>query len=174
MALYASGVQIPADLSGALSGQGSPGYNASATIGANYANAKNKLARGASTMGMNGPAATGPNSYGGNQLTMAQSRDTGNLEAALGSGLGTTAYNNQLQQREFGQNEQLAEETAALNKPDMLQQILGGIGSVGGTAAGIYGAFGKNASPPPSYGPGGPTGGNLSLLQGYGGSRYGF
>lgn len=170
--LYASGVTIPSDLSGALSGVGTPSYN---TIGANYAAAKGKLARGATTMGMNGAAAAGPNSYAGNQLNMAQGRDVGNLESALGGGLGNTAYQNTLQQRDFTQNEDLARQVADLNKPDLLQQILSGVGNVGGTAARIYGAWGKNA---PGFNPTGYGGGSgqlppsLSLIPGGGYAQY--
>jgi hypothetical protein len=145
MSLYASGVTIPADLSGAISGVGSPGYNAAGAIGNAFSASKNKLAQGASARGMNGAAITGPNSYAGNQAAVGQNLATGNLESALGQGLGNTAYQNTLAQRDFGQNEQLANETAALNKPGLLEQILSGVGNVGGTAARIYGAYGKNA-----------------------------
>jgi hypothetical protein len=144
MPLYASGVQIPADLSGALSGPGSPGYNAYNKIGQNYAGAQQQFAQDANARGMNGAAATAPNSYAGNQFATKQGLDVGNLESALGGGLGNTAYQNTLQQRDFGQNEALAAQVAALNKPNLLQQVLGGIGNVGGTAAQIYGAWGRN------------------------------
>jgi hypothetical protein len=143
MPLYASGVTIPSDLSGAISGPATSAYN---TIGAGYNNATQKMASDARARGLR-PGAGGPNSYGGNQLAVGQGLATGNLESALGSGLGSTAYQNTLQQRQFGQNEDLARQVAALNRPDLLQSILGGVGDVGGTAAQIYGAFGKNARP---------------------------
>ena len=125
--LYASGVSIPSDLTGALSGPGSPGYNAQSAINANLNTSKRQLGMGASTLGRNGAAAIGPGSYAGNQSAVQGGLATGGLESALGGGLGNTGYENQLQQRQFGQNEALASQVAALNKPNLLQQILGGI-----------------------------------------------
>lgn len=176
MALYASGVQIPTDLSGIISGPGSPGYNAYNTIGSNYAAAKNKLMGDAAARGMNPAGVVSPDSYGGQRMAAVQGLDVGNLESALGGGLGNTAYQNTLAQRDFGQQSQLAQEIARLNKPDLLQQILGGIGSVGGTAAQIYGAWGKNAGSrngAMNYGGGsGVLPPNLSLYPGGGASQY--
>lgn len=153
MALYASDVKIPPDLSGAISGVGSPGYSAYNTINANYGAAKKRMMGDAATLGMNPDVMTGPNSYGGQRLAATQGLDVGNLESALGGGLGQTGYQNTLQQRDYEQQRQLAEEIGRLNKPDLLQQILGGVGSVGGTAAQIYGAYGRNRQPNvPNYG----------------------
>lgn len=145
MSLYSSDVKIDPTLSGTLSGVGTPAYN---TINSNYDAAKKKLMGDASARGMNGAAAVAPGSYAGTRLAATQGLDTGNLETALGQGIGSTAYNNTLQNREYNQNTQLANEIGALNKPDLLQQILSGVGNVGGTAAGIYGAWGKNAKAP--------------------------
>lgn len=142
--LYASDVKIPDALSGAISSTGTNAYN---TIASNYGKAKGQFGQDATARGMNGNAATGPGSYAGNRFATTQGLDVGNLESVLGGGLGNTAYNDTLAQRDFQQQEQLAEEAAALNKPDLLQQILGGIGNVGGTAAQIYGMYGKNAKP---------------------------
>lgn len=157
MSLYASGVTIDPTLSGSLAGVGSPGYNASNNIAANYAAAKKKMGNDASVRRMNATAATGPSSYGGNQLAVKQGLDTGNLESALGGGLGTTAYQNALQQRDFEQQESLANQVGSLNGMNTLEQVLGGVGSVGSAAATAYGAFGKNKTgnnqnpPNPSY-----------------------
>jgi hypothetical protein len=145
--LYASDVRVPADLSGSLSGTGSPGFNAYNAINSNYVNAKKQFGADAQARGMNGASSVGPNSYAGNRFGTMQGLDVGNLESALGGELGNTAYGNTLQQRDFGQQEQIASEIAALNKPDLLQSILGGIGNVGGTAAQIYGMYGRNARP---------------------------
>jgi hypothetical protein len=147
MALYASGVAIPQSLSATLGGANGAGTNAYNKINQNYGTAKSQFASDAQARGMNGTAAVSPNSYGGSQFSTKQGLDVGNLESALGGGLGDTAYQDTLAQRDFGQQQQLAEETAALNKPDLLQQILGGVGAVGGTAANIYGAYGKNRTP---------------------------
>jgi|SRR5882672_890591 len=140
MALYASGVKIDPTLSGTLSGVGTGAYNA---IGSNYDAAKKKMQQEGQVLGR--PA--GSNSYGAQRLGQTQGLDVGNLESSLGGGVGNTAYKDTLDQREYEQNRQLAEEAGRLNKPDLLSQILGGIGSVGGTAAGIYGAYGKNRTP---------------------------
>lgn len=145
--LYAGNVNIDPTLSGALSGSNGPGAVAYNKIKKNYSNASDQFGADASVRGMNAKAATGPGSYAGSQFGIKQGLDVGNLEAALGGGLGETAYKDTLAKRDFGQQEQIANETAALNKPDLLQQILGGVGAVGGTAAGIYGAFGRNRKP---------------------------
>lgn len=166
MALYASGVQINPTLSGAISGQGSPGYNAYNTINKNYAGAQQGLANDAAARGMNPAGSVGPNSYAGNRFATTQGLDTGNLESALGGGLGNTAYQNALAQRDYTQNVGLANEVGALNKPNLLQQVLGGIGNVGGTAAQVYGAWGKNGTPstPQPGGGGFNANGPLSLF----------
>ena len=146
MALTAQNIGIDPTLKGILSGPGSPGYTAQNNITNNYKSALGTIGSDASARGMNGAAAMGPNSYAGQQSGIQQNLATGNLESALGSGLGNTAYNDALQNRDFQQNVNLAKQVAALNKPDLLQQILSGVGNVGGTAASIYGAWGKNAS----------------------------
>jgi hypothetical protein len=143
MALYASGIGIPQDLSSAISGPGGTAYN---KIKQNYGQAQGQFASDALARGQKAGVATGPNSYAGQQFPIKQNLDIGNLESALGGGLGNTAYSNALQEREFGQNQQLAEQAAALNKPDLLQQILQGIGGVGKTAATYYGMKGRGGS----------------------------
>jgi hypothetical protein len=150
MALYASGVTIPTDLSGAIGGAGTNAYN---KIKQNYGTAQGQFGQDATARGMNGVAAIGPGSYAGGQFATKQGLDVGNLESALGGGLGNTAYQNTLQQRDFGQQAQIAEEIARLNKPDLLSQVLGGLGSVGGTTAQIYGGFGKNKGSSPQSDP---------------------
>jgi hypothetical protein len=124
MALYASGVTIDPTLSGTLSGPGSPGYNAYNKIKQNYAGAQGQFGADASARGMNAGAATGPGSYAGSRFGTQQGLDVGNLESALGGGLGDTAYNNALKQREFEQNAKLAQQAADLNKPDTLEEAL--------------------------------------------------
>ena len=141
--MTASDVKINPTLTGSISPYGTNAYNA---IGSNYAGAKNKLAGEASTLGMNPAAMTGPNSYAGQRLAATQGLDIGNLESALGGGLGNTAYSNAKEMRGYNQDTALANEIGALNKPDLLSEILGGVGNVGGTAAQIYGMYGKNKS----------------------------
>lgn len=142
MPLYASDVKIPADLSGAISGVGSPGYNAYNQINSNYGAARKKLKTDTSVRGMAGDPTANPNSYESQRLAATQGLDIGSLESALGGGLGDTAYKNRLGEREYDQNTQLADEIGALNKPDLLQQIFGGIGAVGGPIATYYGLRG--------------------------------
>lgn len=166
MALYASGVTIPADLSGSIAGVGSPGYNASNNIASNYVAAKKRFGGDASVRGMNAGAATGAGSYTGGRLATTQGLDTGNLESALGGGVGSTAYQDALSQRDFQQQSQLANQIGSLNGMNTLEQVLGGVGAVGGTAAKIYGAYGSNrpssSSPNPDYATM-PGSGDLSL-----------
>src|ERR1017187_1968741 len=172
MALTAQNIAIDPNLAGTLAGTGA-GTNAYNKIKQGYGQAQGAFGADASARGMNGGAATGAGSYYGTQAPISQGLATGGLESALGGGLANTSYQNALQQRGFNQNVDLANQAAAMNKPDMLQQILGGIGSVGGTAAKIYGAWGTNAG-------GGSTGGSttgsmpsdLSLIPGGGMSQY--
>lgn len=147
MALFASGIGIDPTLAASLGGANGIAPNASNAINANYAAAKQKIGKGASTMGMNGAAATGPNSYAGNQLTVGQGVAQDKLAASLGSGLGSTAYQNALQQRDYGQQEQLATQVGNLNSLSALQQTMAGIGSVGGAAMNAYNAYGKFNKP---------------------------
>jgi hypothetical protein len=170
--MQASGVGVPSDLSGAISGAGTNAYNA---IGAGYNNARQKMVSDARARGLP-PGAGGPNSYGGNQASTYQNLDTGNLAAALGGGLGNTAYQNSLQSRQFQQNEDLAQQVAALNRPDLLQQILGGLAGVGKTAATYYGMGGfggRGGGSGMRYaGGGGSMPPNLSLIPGGGYAQY--
>jgi hypothetical protein len=171
MALMAGGVKMPQDLTDALSTIGGSG-----TAGINniYGQARQRQAGDMAALGR----APSSNSYGGQRLGVQQGLDQGNLEASLGGVLGDTGYKNTLAERDYNQNRQLAEETAALNKPSLLQQIMQGIGSVGKTAATYYGMKGMNSGSqlPANYQPG-PNYGPMSLYQGspygYGGSPYG-
>ena len=168
MALYASGVTIDPNLKGALSGLGSPGYNAYNTIGSNYGTAKGQMASDASARGMNGAAAVGPNSYAGQQMATRQGLDVGNLESALGGGLGQTAYTNALQNRDYQQQMALAKQVGSQSGMSALEQALNGIGAVGGTAASIYGATQKNPSTTSTINPAySSTPGDMSIW-GYG------
>lgn len=132
MPMYAQDVKIDPTLSGALSGVGSPGYNAYNQIGSNYGAARKKLG-----------SAAAPGSYADQRLSATQGLDVGNLETALAGGLGDTAYKNKLSERGYNQNVGLANEIGSLNKPDLLQQIFGGIGAVGGPLATYAGMKGR-------------------------------
>lgn len=136
MPMYASDVKIAPDLSSAIGGIGKNAYGA---INSNYDAAKQKMLQDANARGM---APGGPNSYGSQRMATSQGLDVGGLESAIGGGLGDTSYKDKLAQREFEQNKSLAEEAASLNKPGLLEQILGGIGQVGGPMAQAYGAWG--------------------------------
>ena len=172
MSLYASGVNIDPTLAGSLSGQGSPGYNAYNKIKQNYAGAQGQFGADASARGMNAGAATSPNSYYGTQSTAKQGLDVGNLESALGGGVGNTAYQNALQQRDFQQQSALANQVGSLAGMSTLEQALGGLGAVGGTAAKVYGAYGSRGTPSttadPTYATM-PGNGDMSL---WGGGSY--
>lgn len=136
MTMFAGGVALPPDLKQALSGVGAGG-----TAGINdiYAKQKQRTDQEAATK-----VPGNVNSYGPQRMATQQGLDQGNLEAALGGTLGDTGYNNALQEREFGQNEALARQIGSLNRPDLLQQILSGIGNVGSPIATYYGMRGKN------------------------------
>lgn len=151
MALLPSNVTIPKDLSGAM---GSIGTDAYSNIGSNYADAKKKLMQDGQVRGQRGASVAGPNSYAGDRLSTAQGLDIGDLQSVLGGGLGSTAYKDVLSQRDYNQKIQLANEAAALNKPSTLEQIMRGIGSIGGPIAKYYGARGNRSSSinDPDYG----------------------
>ena len=127
MSLVASGVGLPPDLAATLS---TIGTGASGQIGANYKTASQQQANDAAIRGLPPPNA---GSYGTQRLGQTQALDQGNLNATLGAGLGNTAYNNTLQQRDFGQSEQIANEIGNALRPNTLEQIMAGIG--GGTKA---------------------------------------
>lgn len=130
--ISANNTTISPTLSGAISGVGSPGYNASSRIGANYDIARQNLGRKAA-----------PGSYADQRLTTQQGLDTGNLESTIGGSLGSTAYSNALQNRDYGQNLGLAQQIGDLNKPSQLQQIFQGVGSVAKPLAAYYGMRGR-------------------------------
>lgn len=175
MALVASGVGISPDLSGALSSfGGNPQYN---QINANYAQAKKQAEN---TNAVNGLPPPGPNSYSTQRLNTQQGLDTGNLEASIGAGLGNTAYQNQLAQRDYGQQEAIANQVGAAAAPATLQEIFSGIGAgtkaVGQVAPAVSSLYS-------SYGNTDPNVGNPDLLNegqegapansyGYGASGY--
>jgi hypothetical protein len=123
MALVASGVGLSPDLAQTLQGIGTSGYN---QINQNYTQARQ---RAANTNAVNGLPPTGPSSYSTQRLNAQQGLDQGNLNASLGQGLGSTAYQNQLQLRDFGQQSQIANEVGAAAAPAALQQIFAGIGT---------------------------------------------
>ena len=164
MALFASGIGIDPTLAANLGGANGIASNGSGAINSNYAQAKQRLAQGASTLGRNGVAITGPGSYAGNQLAVGQNLSQDKLASALGSGLGNTEYQNALAQRDYSQQSQLANQVGNLNSLSALQQVLGGIGAVGGAGANAYGAFSKFNKPkqtptPEDYGSGDVGGG---------------
>lgn len=167
MTMFAGGVSMPKDLTDALAGVGAGG-----TAGINniYSQAKQRQMQEGQVLGRRGNA----NSYGSQRLGVQQGLDQGNLEANIGGILGDTGYKNKLAEREYEQNRQLAEEAGRLNKPSLLQQIMQGIGSVGKPVATYYGMGGRFGGGGGGGGyAGGSQQGDLSLLQGYGGSRYG-
>lgn len=138
---------------------GSIGTTAYKNIGSNYAGAKTKLANDATARGMSGSKATAPNSYAGQRLATTQGLDTGNLESALGGQIGSTAYQDTLQNRDYQQQSSLAQQIADLNRPSKLQQIFQGIGAVGKPVATYAGMAGRSGSGSPSYGYSAPSGG---------------
>ncbi len=155
---------MPQDLTDALAGIGAGG-----TAGINdiYSQAKERQAK-ENALKVPGNI----NSYGPQRMGVEQGLDQGNLEAVLGGVLGDTGYKNTLEEREFDQNKQLAEEAARLNKPSLLQEIFQGIGGVGKTAGAYYGMKGMNSGGQlPAQYQGGPDYGRLSL---YKGNPYGF
>ena len=138
MPLLASNVQLPTDLSGTFANIGGQGL---AGINNVYSQLQNRYANDARGFTPGGPG-LGPNSYGGQRFAATKGLDIGGLESGLGGILGNTGYQNTLDQRDYNQKLQLAQQAAALNRPGLLQQIFQGIGSVGPTAAMAYGAFG--------------------------------
>lgn len=149
--LYAKDIKIDPTLMGALSGHGSPGTNAYNAIGANYDKARSQFGTDAKARGLRGSTAAGPGSYAGGRFDTAQNLDIGALEAALAGGLGNASYENQLQEREFNQNSELAREAAELNKPGLFEEILAGLGGAGKTAGTYYGMRGMSGGGGPQY-----------------------
>jgi len=124
---------------------GNVGTNAQNAIGKNYTNLASRQATEGAVRGQ----APGSNSYGTQRLGTQQGLDIGGLRSALGGEIGNTAYENMKQTRDYGQNAQLAQETAALNKPDILSQIFSSVGAVGkpvATYAGMGGFKSRRAA----------------------------
>ena len=144
MALLAGGVNLPPDLAQTLSTIGNKAYG---QIGANYKQAGQQQANDASVRGLPPPDST---SYGTERLGTTQGLDVGNLDATLGSGLGNTAYNNTLQERDFNQQKYLTDLIGNAAAPTTLEEVLSGIG--GGAKAGLnllpfLPSTGKSVSP---------------------------
>jgi hypothetical protein len=140
--LTAAGIQIPSDLTAAF---GNIGQNAQQGIQSNYTNLNQQRVGEAGALGR--PAAS--NSYTPQRMGVQQGLDVGNLEGALGGVEGNTAYENAIQNRGYNQNLSLAQETAALNKPSLLDQIFQGVGAVGrpmATYAGMKGRGGGSGT----------------------------
>lgn len=153
--LTAKNTNISPDLKATLGGIGTDAYN---TIGSNYGAAGDQMAKEAAVRGQPPPSA---GSYGTQRLAATKALDTGNLESAIGGQMGSTAYNNALKNREYGQNLTLADQIAALNRPSTLQQIFQGIGSVGkplATYAGMGGFSRGGGGSPSAPGPAFPQG----------------
>lgn len=136
MALFAGDVTIPNDLTQTMSGIGT---NATNAIKSNYSRLKGRQQAESTVRGMpvNG------NSYAPERMGVQQGLDIGALGSSLSGSLGDTAYKDTLAQREYGQNLDLADQIASLNKPSTLQEIFSGIGSVGKTGAAYYGMKGR-------------------------------
>lgn len=137
--ITAKNTAIPAGL---LAAFGNVGAKAKENIGGNYdALAKrNQAEAGARGLG------AGSNSYAAERLPAQQALDIGGLESALGGDVGRLAYENRLQERDYGQNLSLADEIAALNRPSTLEEIFGGAGAVGKPVATYYGMRGRGGS----------------------------
>lgn len=152
--LFADSVKLAPDLAATFKTIGSKGTGGINDI---YSQMKSRQAQEGKARGQ----IPGSNSYGADRMGVQQGLDQGALEASLGGQLGDTSYKDALAQREFEQNKALAEETGRLNKPDLLQQIFQGLGSVGKPLASYYGMKGKS----------GGGGGSVPSLSG-GGSAY--
>lgn len=158
---------MPADLADALSGIGAKG-----TAGINdiYSQAKTRRSGEQQMLGM----APGSDSYGAERMPISQKLSQGSLESSLGGVLGNTGYQDALSQRDYEQKRQLAEETASLNKPSLLDQIFQGVGAIGKPLAGYYGMKGKmgGGAGMDYAGGGGSLPPSLSLYPGGGASQY--
>lgn len=120
MALVAGQVQLPQDLGSIFSGIGTNAYN---NINNNYNQARQQSASDASALGRSAPG-----SYNTQRLGTTQGLDIGNLESGMGSALGNAGYQNQIAQRNYGQQRQLADIIGAASAPSTLQEIFQGIG----------------------------------------------
>jgi hypothetical protein len=173
MPLTAGQVTLPRDLSDVFGGIGTGAYN---QIGQNYGGALAKSAGDASAQGFAG----GPTDYTKQRLAATQGLDIGNLEAGLGSGLGNAAYKNQLGQRDYTQQSQLANIIGGAMAPSTLQEIFQGIGGgakaltpwlgmMGGSSNKIPGMAYANTPSPLSVMPTDPSGFENYGYGGYGG-----
>lgn len=141
--ITAKNTTISPDLAATMGTIGTTAYN---NIGSNYAGAKTKLANDAAARGMSATRAVAPNSYAGQRLGTTQGLDVGNLESSIGGQIGSTAYQNALQNRDYQQQSSLAQQIADLNRPSKLQQIFQGIGAVGKPVATYAGMAGRGGS----------------------------
>jgi hypothetical protein len=149
MALVASGVGLPPDLAQTLSTIGS---GASGQIAQNYGTANRQNNQNRTIAGLGGPS-----SYGTQQMETQEPLAQGNLEATLAGGLGNTAYNNQIQQRNFNQSMDVANQVGNALRPNSLEQIMSGIGGGANAAMQIYpfmSMFQGGGNPPPLTGGG--------------------
>lgn len=127
--------------SGLTDAFGNVGTTAQTNIGDQYGSLKQRYSSDARGIPQ-GTQSLGPNSYGGQRFATQQGLDVGNLHAALGGQIGNASYQDALNQRDYEQRRQLAEETAALNKPSLLEEMFKGVGAVGKTAGAAYGMYG--------------------------------
>lgn len=137
MALVASGVAIPDDLKQALSG---PTKKAQGNVGNIYNRLSSRLGSDRDVLGHAPASAGNVPDYDLGESEAASSRG---VNDQLYQALGGTSYQDTLNQREFNQNQSLAEQAGDLNRPGALEEALSGFGSASKLAGTGYGLFKK-------------------------------
>lgn len=162
--LYAGDVKLPTDLGPAYSGVAG---TAEGRIASRYKQLGDRQTLEGAVRGMT----PGSNSYGPQRFATQKGLDTGSLEAALGGQLGQAGYTNTKNIRDYNQQRQIASLIGNAMRPDIAQQIMGGL-SGGANAVGQYAALFNSlgGKTPDSYS---PYTSPLSLNPGFGASRYG-
>lgn len=92
--------------------------------------------------------------YQGEAIGRANTLASRGINDALGGTLGGASLKDKQNQIEFENNMALANEIGALNAPNLLQQVLGGVGGAANTGLkfkGLSDALGKNGSTGSSY-----------------------
>lgn len=159
MALMASGVAIPDDLKAALGGYTK---KAQGNIGGIYKNLGGNFASDQATLGH---TPSGPGNSPDYTLGEGEAASSRGANDALYSALGGTAYKDTLNQREYNQNTELANEVGALNRPSTLEEALTGLGAGSRLAGTGYGLFKKFKPNVPQGTPNGTDlGSSLSLF----------
>lgn len=148
MALFAGGIKTDPGLSASLGAIGNKQGN---TIGNVYSRIRNRAATEATAPTMR------PSPYLADRLGTAEDFSQKGLSGALEGVLGDTSYKDSLAERDYQQNIGLAKRIGDLNKPSLMQEILGGLSGgakAGGGFASLYQALGqaKGGSGAPSFG----------------------